>query len=160
VSDVLYLGADHAGFEMKEHLKHYLKKSGYIVKDLGAWRYVKSDDYPDYAIPVAKLVVKTGGQGILVCGSAEGICIAANKVKGARAVPVWSLKNAALSRKHNDANILCLAGGKTVEKTHGLGLSLAQAKRIVDTWLATPFSGEARHVRRIKKIERYEREAR
>ena len=116
----------------------------------------KTDDYPDYAIPVAKLVAKTKSKGILVCGSAEGICIAANKVKGARAVPVWTVTNAKLSRKHNDANILCLAGGKTVEKTHGLGLTLSQAKRIADTWLKTPFSEAERHIRRIKKIARYE----
>lgn len=155
MKETIYLGSDHAGFELKEKLKDFLKKK-YRVRDLGPWEYVKTDDYPDYAVPVAKLTVKTGGKGILVCGSAEGICIAANKVKGARAVPVWSTTNAKLSRRHNDANILCLAGGKTVQKTHGLGITFAQAKKIVNTWLKTPFSGAERHLRRIKKIHKYE----
>ncbi|MBI4144760.1 RpiB/LacA/LacB family sugar-phosphate isomerase [Candidatus Woesearchaeota archaeon] len=156
MADTLYLGADHAGFELKEKLKAYLKKKGVTVRDLGAWKLDKHDDYPDYAFPVAKLVVQTGSKGILVCGSAEGICIAANKVKGARAVPIWSVKNARVSRQHNDANILCIAGGKTVAKTHGLGLSFSQAKKIVDAWISEPFLGAARHVRRLHKISRFE----
>ena len=152
----VFIGADHAGFELKEKLKAYLKHKGISVRDLGAWTYNKDDDYPDFAIPVAELTVKTGGKGILVCGSAEGICIAANKVPGARAVPVWNAANARLSRSHNDANVLCLAGGKTVEKTRGLGLTFAKAKGIIDVWLKTEFSAESRHARRIRKITRYE----
>jgi len=143
MKETIYLGSDHAGFDLKEKLKEYLKKK-YRVRDLGPWEYVKTDDYPDYAIPVAKLTVKTGGKGILVCGSAEGICIAANKVKGARAVPVWSVANAKLSREHNDANILSL-GARFLEDK--------EAKETVKLWLETPFSKEERHTRRIKKID-------
>lgn len=140
------LGADHAGFALKEHLKKFLQKKGYTVKDFGAHKLIKTDDYPDYAAKVAKAVQKSG-KGILVCGSAEGVCIAANKFKGIRAVAVWSVKNAKLSRQHNDANILCLSGWQLPKKT---------AEKITLTWLKTPFSGEKRHVRRIQKIKRLE----
>jgi len=144
---MIYLGADHAGYALKEHLKKFLQTKGYAVKDLGAHKLVKTDDYPDYASKVAKAVQKDG-KGILVCGSAEGICIAANKFNGIRAVPVWTLQNAKLSREHNDANILCLSGWQIPKK---------KAEQIVLTWLKTPFSKEARHIRRIKKIARLER---
>jgi ribose 5-phosphate isomerase B len=144
---MIYLGADHAGYPLKEHLNRFLQKKGHSVKDLGAHKLVKTDDYPDYAAKVAKAVQK-GGKGILLCGSAEGVCIAANKFKGIRAVPVWSLQNAKLSRQHNDANILCLSGWQMPKK---------KAEQIVLAWLKTQFSGEARHVRRINKIKRLER---
>lgn len=138
----VYVGADHAGFELKEKLKRALKKDGYEVVDCGAKRYLKTDDYPDYAARVARKVQK-GGKGILLCGSAEGVCIAANKFEGIRAVPVWTLANARLSREHNDANVLCLSGWQ---------LSEAKARRIALEWLETEFSGAERHARRIRKI--------
>jgi len=153
---VIYLGADHAGYALKEHLKKFLQRKGYAVKDLGTHKLVKTDDYPDYAAKVAKAVQKKG-MGILVCGSAEGICIAANKFRGIRAVPVWTVQNARLSRAHNDANILCISGGKMKKRVQGVGLNNAQAEKITLAWLRTPFSREARHVRRIKKIARLER---
>ncbi len=140
------IGADHAGFALKEHLKKFLQKKKYDVKDMGAHKLIKTDDYPDYAAKVAKAVQK-GGKGILACGSAEGVCIAANKFKGIRAVAVWTVQNAKLSRQHNDANILCLSGWQ---------LSKKNAEKIALTWLKTPFSGEKRHVRRIQKIKRLE----
>lgn len=152
----LYLGADHAGFELKEQLKQYLQKKGYAVHDFGAWEYDKNDDYPDYAIPVAEMAVSKKGKGIIVCGSAEGVCIAANKVKGARAVAAFDAASAKLTRSHNDANVLCLAGGKMARKVKGVGLTLAKAKQIVDAWLKTDFSHEARHLRRLRKIQHYE----
>ncbi len=142
---IINLGADHAGFQLKEHLKKYLQKK-HTLKDWGAYEYIQADDYPDYAAKVAKAVRKKG-RGILVCGSAEGICIAANKIKGIRAVPVWNTKQAKLSREHNDANVLCLSGWMLTKK---------KAEQIVLTWLKTPFSGEARHKRRIQKIRRLE----
>jgi ribose 5-phosphate isomerase B len=144
----VYLGADHAGFKLKEHLKRFLKRKGYAVKDLGAHRLLKADDYPDYAAKVGRAVSRTKGMGILACGSAEGICIAANKVRGIRAVPVWTLTNARLSREHNDANILCLSGWQLPRK---------RAERIVLKWLTTPFSGIERHARRIRQVARLER---
>lgn len=143
---IILLGADHAGFALKEHLKKFLQKKGYDVKDMGAYKLVKTDDYPDYAAKVAKAVQKSG-KGILVCGSAEGVCIAANKFRGIRAVAVWTVQNAKLSREHNDANILCLSGWQLSKKT---------AEKIALTWLKTPFSKEKRHVRRIQKIKRLE----
>lgn len=142
MKQIIHLGADHAGFELKKHLKKFLRKK-YAVKDWGARSYNKNDDYPDYAAKVAKAVQKNG-VGILICGSAEGICIAANKFKKIRAVPVWTLENARLSRQHNDANVLCLSGWQ---------LSKKKAERIILTWLKTPFSQEERHARRIKKID-------
>ena len=147
MKQTIYLGADHAGFALKEHLKKFLQKKGQEVVDKGAYKLKKRDDYPDYAAKVAKAVQK-GGKGILICGSAEGICIAANKFRKIRAEPVWTLRNARLSREHNDANILCLSGRQ---------LSRKNAEKIVTTWLKTPFSKAPRHVRRIKKIARLER---
>ena len=155
--EMIYLGADHAGFTLKEKVKKELQKK-YEVKDFGAYTLQKDDDYPDYAFPVAKAVASSKGKakGILFCGSAEGICIAANKIKGIKAVPVWNKEIAKRSREHNDANVLCLAGGKT--KSPMKGISFAQAKKIIDIWLKTPFSGEERHIRRLRKIERKEKE--
>jgi ribose 5-phosphate isomerase B len=142
----VHIGADHAGFALKEHLKKFLQAKGYTIKDHGAHKLVKTDDYPDYAAKVSKAVQKKG-MGILVCGSAEGICIAANKIRGIRGVAVWNLQNAKLSRQHNDANVLCLSGWQLPKKT---------AEKIVLTWIKTPFSKEQRHVRRINKIKRLE----
>ena len=149
----LYLGADHAGFALKEHLKKFLERKGYTVVDVGAKKLIKTDDYPDYAKKVAKKVQKDG-MGILCCGSAEGVCIAANKVKGIRAVAVRNVQLAKLSREHNDANVLCLAGGKMVKPAPGLTLSNKTAEQITLAWLKTPFSKAKRHVRRVNKIKR------
>jgi len=145
--ETITIGADHAGYALKEHLKKFLQKKGHAVKDAGAHKLVKTDDYPVYAAKVARAVQKNG-KGILVCGSAEGICIAANKLKGIRAVPVWTLQNAKLSRQHNDANVLCLSGWE---------LSKKKAEQLALTWLKTPFSKEARHIRRLKEIQRLEK---
>ncbi|PIN81979.1 ribose-5-phosphate isomerase [Candidatus Woesearchaeota archaeon CG10_big_fil_rev_8_21_14_0_10_30_7] len=138
------IGADHAGFKLKEHLKKFLTNKKYLVLDKGAKTYNPTDDYPDYAKKVTK-EIKQNTQGILICGSAEGICIVANKKKGIRAVPVWTVTNAKLSRQHNDANILCLSGWQLNKK---------KAEKIVLTWLTTKFSNEPKHIRRIKKIEK------
>lgn len=153
---IIHIGADHAGFQLKEYLKKYLQKKGYAVRDWGAHKLVKTDDYPDYAAKVARAVQKNG-MGILICGSAEGICIAANKIKGIRAVPIWNTKLAQLSREHNDANVLCLSGGAMRKPVKQLALSPKQAEQIVNTWLKTPFSNKPRHKRRIEKIKRLEK---
>lgn len=150
----LYLGADHAGFELKEKVKLWLVGKKIIFEDLGNMVYDKDDDYPDFAEKVGRRVAREGTKGILFCGSAEGIAIAANKVKGVRAVAVWDKKIAELSRKHNDANVLCLAGGGMLKPIPGL--SLGTAKEIIPVWLRTSFSGEARHKRRIEKIKQIE----
>ncbi len=144
----IFIGADHAGFKMKESLKKWLIKSGYAVTDCGAPTLQKDDDYPDYAAAVSRAVAKTkGSHGILVCGSSEGVCVAANKIKHIRAVNVFSVAQAKKSREHLDANVLCLSGWY---------LSSWSADRIAKAWLITPFSREARHKRRIKKIEALE----
>jgi len=152
------VGADHAGFALKEKLKPFLKQLGYRVVDLGNAVYDPADDYPDFAAKVGRYVAATNTKGLLFCGSAEGICIAANKIKGVRAVAPASATAAKMSRLHNDANVLCIAGGKTVDpKAKGLRLSLAKAKQIIKIWLSTSFSGETRHARRIKKITALEK---
>ena len=144
MKEAVFIGADHAGFALKKSLSKTLRANGYQVIDCGAKKLVPTDDYPDYAEKVARKVARQG-KGILICGSAEGICIAANKFRDIRAVPVWTQTNARLSRSHNDANILCLSGWQ---------LGPERAKRIALTFLATPFSDEERHRRRIEKIRR------
>jgi ribose 5-phosphate isomerase B len=143
----IYLGADHAGFKLKEQIKKYLAGKGLKVSDQGAFEFEKNDDYPDYAAKVGKKV-SAGGRGILFCGSSHGVCIAANKIRGARAVAVVNVRDAKLTREHNDANILCLSGWNT---------KFDLAKKIVDAWLKTDFSGEERHARRLVKIKKLER---
>ena len=144
----IYLASDHAGFHLKEELKTYLASFSYEVEDLGNREYDPNDDYPDFIIPVAKAVAQDPKNrcGIIMGGSGEGEAIAANRIKGARAV-VWYGKNErilTLSREHNDANILSI-GARFVETE--------EAKRGVKLWLETPFSEEPRHERRLAKIE-------
>lgn len=140
------IGSDHAGFKLKEYLKDYLIKKGFVVKDFGTYSDVPVD-YPDIAIPLAKSVgAKQFPRGILICGSGVGVAIAANRVEGVRAVNAHDLYTAKQSREHGDTNILCL-GGRVLSK--------ARAIKILETWLKTPFSNEERHLRRIKLIEKF-----
>ncbi|MFH1683239.1 MAG: RpiB/LacA/LacB family sugar-phosphate isomerase [Candidatus Woesearchaeota archaeon] len=143
----IYLGADHAGFELKEKLKVWLDKHKLDYEDLGNQALDPKDDYPDFAEKVARRVVKEKVLGILVCGSAQGMCIAANKIRGARAVIPFSLKEARLAREHNDANIICLSGWYT---------HFHRATKMLERFLTTPFSKEVRHVRRLNKIKSME----
>lgn len=146
-----YLGADHAGFKLKEKIKRWLDREDIGYEDVGNKRYDPHDDYPDYAANVAKAVVQHHALGILFCGSAQGVCIAANKIKGARAAVPFSLKEARLAREHNDANIICLSGWYT---------HFHQATTMIETFLRTPFSTEPRHRRRVDKIKELERSRR
>ncbi len=144
----IYLGSDHAGYKLKQTVKSYLDSLHVPYTDLGNLELDEADDYPDYALAVSKAVTKDrGSRGILMCGSAMGICIAANKVKGIRATPVFTTREAQLSREHNDANILCLSGWDT---------SGAKVKSIIRVWLKTEFTGHQRHVRRLGKIKKIE----
>lgn len=144
----IIIGADHGGFELKEKIKEYLTKNGLEYDDVGTHGGNPKDDYPDYAFKLAQRVSKIkNAKGILVCGSGTGMVIAANKVKGIRAVVGYDVYSAKMSRLHNDTNVLCLRERK---------FPVGKAKKIVATWLETEFSGEARHKRRIEKIERYE----
>ncbi len=141
--DMVFIGADHGGFKLKEYLKEYLKKSGYPFTDMGNKQMDPADDYPVFAEAVAKEVARTGARGIVVCSSGVGVCIAANKVKGIRAVSAYNEDMAAKSRLHNDSNVLCFGQNYISEQ---------DAEEITKKWLQTSFSGESRHQRRIEKI--------
>lgn len=138
------IGSDHAGYKTKEIVKAFLKRKKFSVEDFGTFSE-ESVDYPDYAYPVANGVAQGKfDRGILICGSGVGMSITANKVKGIRAVLVHDTYTAKQSREHGDCNVLCLAGKK---------LTKAKVNKIVDIWTKTKFSGEERHLRRIRKIE-------
>ena len=148
----IYIGTDHAGFELKEELKIFLEKLGCEVDDKGAYEFNEADDYPDFIFPVVKAVAEDiardlGSRGIVIGGSGQGEAIVANKVKGIRAAVVYDEYSAKMSREHNDANIISL-GNRT--------LTISKAKELVKLWLETPFSNEERHIRRIEKIKAIE----
>ena len=139
------IGSDHAGFKLKQQLISYLKRHGLAYKDFGTDSEA-SCDYPDFAFPVARAVAAGRFErGVLICGSGVGVTITANRVKGIRAVNVNNLYTARQSREHGDANVLCLAGKR---------LPTPKALRILEVWLQTPFSGDERHLRRIRKLDR------
>ncbi len=141
------LACDHAGFELKEELKAFLKTQGYDPLDMGTFNE-DSVDYPDFGMQVAEKVSRGAlKRGILICGTGIGMSIVANKFRGVRASLVHDLYSARLSREHTDANVLVL-GGRMIGKD--------LAKEIVRTWLETPFAG-GRHQRRLEKIEALER---
>ncbi len=144
----IYLGADHAGFDLKEKVKRWLERKQIPYGDLGNQVLNPNDDYPDYAIKVAKRIAKEKTLGVLFCGSAQGMCIAANKIKGARATVPFSIKEARLAREHNDANVICLSGWY---------YHFHKATKLIEVFLNTEFSKEERHVRRIKKIRKLEK---
>lgn len=142
---ILYVGADHRGYQLKEALKEYLGEAGYTLHDMGNTVYDESDDYVDFARLVAEEVSKdvSGRRGILACGSGVGVDIVANRFPQIRCALATFAEQAAESRSDDDANVLALAADFTDIET---------AKRIVSVWLQTPFSGEERHRRRIEKI--------
>lgn len=136
------IGGDHAGFEYKEHLIQALKHQGYTIKDFGAFS-TDSVDYPDFAHPVAKAVEDNEFQfGILICGSANGVAITANKHQGIRAAICWESELAALARQHNNANIVCIPARF---------VSMEAAEDIAKTFLTVSFEG-GRHENRVNKI--------
>src|SRR5688572_26075747 len=137
------IGSDHAGFEYKELLKVWLQKNNFEVKDFGA-NSSASADYPDFAHPVANAVEsKQFELGVLVCGSANGVAITANKHQGIRAAICWTEELASLARQHNDANIVCIPARF---------ISTDTAEKIVDLFLKTAFEG-GRHATRVGKIQ-------
>lgn len=136
------IGADHAGFSLKEQLKKWLESSGYPTRDFGTFNE-ESVDYPDFAHPVAEGVEKREFDlGLLVCGSGNGVAMAANKHTGIRAAICWNEDLAALAREHNNANVLCLPARF---------LKPEEAERILDRFLHSSFEG-GRHARRVDKI--------
>lgn len=141
----VYLGTDHAGFELKEKIKSYLKESGYEVEDCGAFEFDKNDDYPDFISKAAEKVSKyPTSRGIVFGKSGAGECIVANKIKRIRAILGFNMKNVKLAREHNDANILSLGS---------VFINTELAKELVIIFLQTPFGNEERHTRRINKIK-------
>lgn len=138
----IIIGADHAGFKLKEKIKEYLEELKYSADDLGAFSE-ESVDYPLIAEKAAKKVAKTKSIGILICGSGIGVCITANKIKGIRAALCYDEYTAEIARKHNNANILCLGARTESAKNY---------KKIIKTFLTTDASKEERHKRRVKEM--------
>ena len=153
---MIFLGADHGGFPLKEKIKEWLTEWGMAFTDLGAKTLQEDDDYPTYAFAVGEEIGSTDRpelpwkdrpKGILSCRSAAGVVIAANKVRSVRAVAVFDELSAKHSREHNDANVLALSGDWTKEE---------DAKKMIKIWLETEFSNEERHKRRLLEIYDYE----
>jgi ribose 5-phosphate isomerase B len=143
----VYLGADHNGFDYKQQLAERLRSAGHEVVDEGDQQLKPDDDYPQFAAKVVTALLADNdkdARGILICGSGQGICIAANRFNGIRAALCWSQDEARASRNDDDANIVCLASRYT---------SLEDAVTIVETFLATPFAGAARFSRRIQQLD-------
>ncbi len=145
----LYIGADHNGFGLKSTLISYLKRAGYDVEDVGDKRLDPDDDFPVFAGKLCTAVLASSDpdpRGILICGSGQGVCMAANRYKGIRASLCWDRTSAREARNDDDANVLCLPakllGGR-------------EADLIVETWLNTPFANAPRFVRRIKEMDNY-----
>ena len=140
----ILIGSDHAGFEMKEVLKEYLSALGYTVKDEGTYNSDRTD-YPDYAHRLAEdLLNKEAEIGVFLCGSANGVSMAANKHRGVRSAIAWNAELAQLARTHNDANVLSLPARY---------ISMKEAKEILDAFLQAEFEG-GRHEARVKKIDK------
>ena len=146
----IHIGSDHAGLEFKNRIVSHLEAIGHTVVDHGPHQFDPLDDYPVFCIPAAEAVAKEPGSfGIVLGGSGNGEQMAANKVKGVRAALVWSIETAKLAREHNDANVISIGG-----RMHDEAFCL----QLVDTFLATPFSGDERHVRRIGLLSKYEKD--
>lgn len=146
---MIYLAADHRGFQLKEEFKKYLTQQGHEVEDLGAFAYDQADDYPDFAVAVAEKVAENpqANRGILICGSGHGMDMAANKFAGVRAALCFNPQVAVQSREHEDANVLVLASDHLDE---------TEAKDIVLIWLGKQFDGAERNIRRLGKIKELE----
>src|SRR5690606_17378227 len=145
----VYLGSDHAGYELKAYLANQLGSQGYDVVDVGPHHYDPDDDYPIYCLhTAARAVAAPGSLGVVMGGSGNGEQIAANKVPGVRAALAWSVETAVLAREHNNANVIGIGA-----RMH----TLAAAAEIVTAFLTASFPGAERHVRRVAQITEYER---
>ncbi|MFC1399995.1 MULTISPECIES: ribose-5-phosphate isomerase [Streptacidiphilus] len=144
----VYLGSDHAGYELKQHLVEWLTSAGHEPVDCGPQIYDAVDDYPPFILRAAeRTAADPQALGIVIGGSGNGEAIAANKVKGVRAALAWSTETATLGRQHNNANVVSVGA-----RMH----SLDEATKFVEVFLATPFSEDPRHIRRIDMISEYE----
>jgi ribose 5-phosphate isomerase B len=146
---IIYIGADHRGFELKKIIIEYVKNLGYSVSDLGNSKYEEDDDYPDFAAAVAAKVSAdpTGSEGIVICGSGVGVDVVANKFRAVRSALSFSPDQAGASKADDATNVLALPADF---------LELDVAKRIVSVWLQTPISTDARYKRRLDKIRELE----
>ena len=144
----VFIGSDYRGFERKQELLRFLAEQNYTVKDEGAYEYNEGDDFNDPAVAVAKAVRENNGaRGILICGSAHGVTIQANRFKGIRAAHCDTVESARLAREHDDANVLCLSA---------LFIDDNAAREIATTFLETNFSNLERRVRRINRLDERE----
>ncbi|WP_411700237.1 ribose-5-phosphate isomerase [Conyzicola sp.] len=148
----IHIATDHAGLEFSEDLQNHLAAAGHEVIDHGPTSYEPLDDYPSFCINAAQAVVEDQAQdiaalGVVFGGSGNGEQIAANKVRGVRAALVWNVSTAELARQHNDANVIAIGA-----RQH----SVDEAKLFIDTFIATAFTGEERHARRIAQLAEYE----
>ncbi|MBF9127587.1 ribose-5-phosphate isomerase [Plantactinospora sp. S1510] len=144
----VYLGSDHAGYELKVHLANHLAKQGYDLVDVGPFLFDPDDDYPVFCLHSgARVVADPGSLGVVIGGSGNGEQIAANKVAGVRAALAWNVETAQLARQHNDANVVAVGA-----RQH----TLDEATAIVEAFLTTAFSGNERHARRIAQVAEYE----
>lgn len=144
----LFIGADHNGFRLKEELEIYLKHEGYEVIDVGNVKLDTKDDFPKFAAKAARGVIENPGSiAVLLCGSGQGVCIAANRFKGIRASLVWDAEEAISAKNDDDSNVLCLPARE---------LTFKKARHLVDVWLDTPFAGASRFKRRIKQLDNLE----
>lgn len=145
----VYLGSDHAGYDLKQQIIDHLKNLGHEPIDCGAYSYDADDDYPAFCIAAAtRTVADPGSLGIVLGGSGNGEQIAANKVIGARCALAWSVETAKLAREHNNAQLIGIGG-----RMH----TVAEALAIVDAFVSTPWSKAERHQRRIDILNEYER---
>ncbi len=143
------IGADHGGFELKQEIGKLLASDGHEVTDLGAHQYDALDDYPDFALGVARAIAAgEAARGIVVCGSGVGACVAANKIRGVRAALCHDTYSAHQGVEHDDMNVLCL-GARII------GIEIA--REIVRSYIGAVFSGEERHQRRLDKVLEAER---
>jgi ribose 5-phosphate isomerase B len=148
----IHVATDHAGLDLSKELQAHLRAGGHDVVDHGPQSYDPLDDYPSFCINAAIAVVADQAAGVeslgvIFGGSGNGEQMAANKVRGARAALVWSVPTAELARQHNDANLIAIGA-----RQH----TIAEAELFIDTFLATPFSGDERHARRIAQLAEYE----
>jgi ribose 5-phosphate isomerase B len=143
----IYIGADHNGFHLKADIIRYLTKAGYDVEDVGNKTFNEQDDFPLFASQVALQVLGSDDKdprGILLCGGAQGMSMAANRFRGIRASVVWDETEAKMTRNDNDSNVLCLPARVLTD---------SKAYKIIDTWLDTPFAKTVRYMRRNQELD-------
>lgn len=142
----VFIGADHNGYELKEKVAAYLRDRGYKVVDKGNEHMDPTDDFPQYGALVAtEVLANKESLGILICGSGQGVCIAANRFKGIRAALAWDTQEAKAARNDDDANVLCLPAREMQD--------FSKTQSIIDAFLDTPFAGASRFERRIKQLD-------